>query len=256
MAVLIMPIVVWLRLDPASKGQFVDGEPPAAAFVQADQTLNKAIAPQPDWGMREVLRTPAFWLVIVAGIGAIGPLRLLSVHQLAILRGAGVSLTDGSRLVGVAGAITAVTFILSGALSDKIGRRVTYILGSFCLLAAFGLIASISDPQQSGRLWLYALCLGMGEGSRSSLVSAVASDLFAGKALGGVNGAVGASYGVGAAVFPLLAGRWFDVTGNYNGIFLIAAVAVVLSAVALWVASGWQEAGKRGAGEQGRAATR
>lgn len=243
MAALIVPIVLWLRLDPTTKGQFPDGEPPAAAFLQADQVVRGA---QPEWGMGEVLRTSAFWLVIVAGIGAIGPLRMLSVHQLPILYGAGVPLTYGSRLVGVAGAITAVTFILSGALSDKIGRRATYILGSFSLLAAFFLIASISDPGQTGRLWLYALCLGMGEGSRSSLVSAVASDLFAGKALGGVNGAVGASYGAGAAVFPWLAGRWFDVTGNYNGIFLIAAVAVVLSAVALWVASEQQGAGETG----------
>jgi MFS family permease len=66
------------------------------------------------------------------------------------------------------------------------------------------------------------------------LITAIASDLFPGQALGAVNGAVGSAFGLGAAVFPWLAGTLFDRSGSYLLPFSIAAAAVLLSTISLW----------------------
>jgi MFS family permease len=64
-------------------------------------------------------------------------------------------------------------------------------------------------------------------------LTAVASDLFPGNALGAINGAVGAAFGVGAAILPWLAGWFYDMQGSYRTGFLVAAAAVIISTITL-----------------------
>jgi MFS family permease len=68
------------------------------------------------------------------------------------------------------------------------------------------------------------------------LLTAIASDLFQGNELGGINGAMGASFGAGAAVFPFFAGLIYDLTGGYSIAFVIAGIAVLASTAAVWFA--------------------
>ncbi|MCP4358049.1 MAG: MFS transporter [Chloroflexi bacterium] len=224
-------ILLFLRLSPNLMGLFPDGERPSATYPRH---INSST--QTGWTMPQIVRSPAFWLLILAGLGAIGPLRMLTVHQLATMADSGVDRILAASIVGLTGAVTAVAFIFWGSLSDRIGRRQAYTLGSLCLLAAILILGSLQAA--SGTIWLlaYALMLGLGEGSRASLVTAVASDLFPGPALGTVNGAVGSAFGAGAALFPWLAGRLFDQSGSYNQAFQIGALAIGVSLLALWIA--------------------
>lgn len=232
LALLMIPLIIrFLRLTPAQMNSYPDGERPSAHFPTAVQNIS-----QPGWTMSEVVRSPGFWLVMLASLGAIGPLRMLTVHQLAAMADAGVDQLLAASIIGLTGLITAVAFILWGTLSDKIGRRHAYTLGSLCLLAAILILARLNSHAGTGWLLFYALMLGLGEGSRSSLVTAVASDLFPGQALGGVNGAVGSAFGAGAAFFPWLAGRIYDQTSSYQNAFYVGIVFILLSWLALWLA--------------------
>ena len=161
---------------------------------------------------------------------------MLTVHQLAVVVDAGFDSFYAATVIGFSGAVTAASFVLFGALSDRIGRRAAYGIGSVCLVGAIVMLSGMRDARVAGWLVLYALLLGLGEGSRSSLVTAVASDLFPGRSLGAINGAVGAAFGLGAAFFPWFAGRLFDQTGVYSSAFAVAGLAVLVSTVALWLA--------------------
>ena len=231
LAVAIIPfIVLFLRLSPAEMGLLPDGNTPI---------INKSL-PQlfvgRQWTMRQVIQTPSFWLLIVASLGAIGPLRMLTVHQLAAMVDAGFDSLQAATMIGLTGGITAVSFIVWGALSDRLGRRVVYALGSLCMLGAITILGSVASFSSPHILLVYALLLGLGEGSRSSLVTAVASDIFPGNALSTVNGAVGAAFGAGAAFFPWLAGWLFDLSGSYKTAFQIGSGAVLISLITLWLA--------------------
>ncbi len=228
---IVIPIVLFLRLTPASLGLYPDDEKPSLLAPQVT-----AVSPKTNWTMRQVIATPSFWLVIVAALGAIGPLRMLTVHQLAAMADVGISRLAAAGMIGFSGLVTAVAFVMWGAISDRIGRYKTYALGSFCLLAAIAILAGLRTS--SSGIWLaaYAVLLGLGEGSRSSLVTAAASDLFPGTAMGAVNGAVGSAFGAGAALFPWLAGYLFDLSGTYQFAFQLAALAILISLAALWLA--------------------
>jgi MFS family permease len=225
-----LPFIVFLlRLNPADKGLHPDG----IAEVITQEEANQAVE---NWKMSDAVRTPTFWLLMLAALGTIGPVRVLSVHQLAILVEAGFKSSYAAIAIGFSGAIAAIAFVLLGALSDKIDRRLVYLFGSISLILAIFILDGLGVP--GGLLWvmIYAILLGIGEGSRSSLVTAVASDLFPGDALGAINGAVGAAFGMGAAVLPWLAGLFYDQQGIYTTGFMVAVGAVIISTLSLWLA--------------------
>jgi sugar phosphate permease len=220
-----LPFIVFLlRLNPAEKGLQPDG-------VLKSVTHEDSTHPVEAWKMSDAVRNPAFWLLMLAALGAIGPVRMLSVHQLAILVDAGFESSYAALAIGFSGVITAIAFILLGALSDKIDRRLVYLLGSLSLITAIFILDGLQLP--GGLLWVFIYA---GEGSRSSLVTAVASDLFPGDALGAINGTVGAAFGLGAAILPWLAGLNYDLQGSYTTGFIVAVGVVIISTLSLWLA--------------------
>ena len=221
-------ILLFLRLNPQDMGLSPDGA------TQIDHPDGKP-ALQANWKISAAIRTPVFWLLILASLGAIGPLRMLTVHQIAALVDAGFNRLYAASVIGLEGAVTALAFMLLGGISDRIGRRLTYAFGSACLISAIFILSQLSTAEQPAWLFLYVLLLGLGEGSRSSLVTAVASDLFPGEAIGTINGAVGAAFGAGAAFFPWLAGWLHDLRHSYTLPLEIAAAAVLLSTLFLWM---------------------
>ncbi len=230
LALLLVPVILlFIRRSPRSYAQPLTAEGSPALTIGASSRRSS-------WTMAQAIRTPSFWLVILAALGAIGPLRMLTVHQLAVAVGAGFDRLFAATMIGLSGLVTAAAFIAFGTLSDRIGRRQTYLIGSLCLLSAIAILSQLNSPTQNQWLLLYALLLGLGEGSRSSLVTAVASDLFPGPALATINGAVGSAFGAGAALLPWLAGLIFDLSGAYTTAFAIAALTIIISTLALWLA--------------------
>jgi MFS family permease len=167
---------------------------------------------------------------------------MLTVHQLAAVVDAGFDSLVAAAVIGLSGAVTAIAFISFGALSDRIGRVYAYAIGSACLLGAIIVLSGVREERTVVWLLLYVVLLGLGEGSRSGLVTAVASDLFPGQSLGAINGTVGAAFGLGAAFFPWMAGYIFDRYGAYTYAYAFAGVAIFISTAALWLS---QSAAKR-----------
>ena len=231
LALILVPLnYFFLRLNPSDLSLHIDG------LLHSEEKKNIS-ASEIKWDMQQVIQNPSFWLLVIAALGAIGPVRMLTVHHLAIITDAGFMPDFAARAIGLSGAITAFAFILFGTLSDRIDRHWIYFLGSVGLLFALAILhkIEISAPTQ---IWVtfYAIALGLGEGSRASLITAMTSDLFPGNALGAINGAIGAAFGLGAAFFPLLAGWLFDLQGNYSTVFIIVAASVIVSTLTLFLA--------------------
>ncbi len=225
-----IPLIIFLlRLNPAEKNLRTDG----ASMIEANEGSNQL---EKEWKLRDTLQTPAFWLLLIAALGALGPIRMLTVHQLAIIVESGFERSYAAEMIGFSGVITSLAFILLGVLSDKIDRRLIYMFGSLSLIAAIFILGGLRNSEQSIWVLAYTILLGVGEGSRASLVTAIASDLFPGNALGAINGAVGASFAVGAAILPWLAGLLYDLQGNYTTAFIVSVGAVMISTFSLWLA--------------------
>lgn len=180
---------------------------------------------------RQLVRTPLFWIMLVVGLTALGPLRSLTVHQLAYLEQSGFARSTAAGYVGLAGLLTFLTYIGWGWVSDHWGRAVAFTGGGFGLGGAVAILFLVPHSPMPALLLGYAVCYALGEGTRSSQTTALASDLFQKYGLGLVNGLIGGMFGFGAAFGPWLVGRLRDQTGSYGAGWYIVLIMIVISLV-------------------------
>lgn len=232
MLVIVLPISVFLLYyRPSDLGYQPDGH----SMQTADLVAVKS--PQKQWTFEAASKTWAFWLILLVGFFSLFSVRLLTVHQMAAAVDAGIDLSIAASIMGASGVIVIIAFVAWGAISDRLGRRRTYILSSVAMAGAYLTLLAVQTPGDLPWLYLYALLVGLGEGSRSSLVTAVMNDTFPGNAGGHLTGWVGLSFGVGSALGSWLAGLLFDITGSYTWALWMGVVVTILSAVCMAISN-------------------
>jgi sugar phosphate permease len=195
---------------------------------QAPSTRHQAPVP-----IATILRTPAFYLLVIGSmcsIGAVGG----TVQNLKLF----LSLDLGLAQMSVAQIQSLVLFssligrVLMGVLADRWPRKRVMLL-IYAIVAASIPLLFIAD-----RPWarpLFAVLFGIGLGGDYMIIPLMAADLFGVATLGRLLGIVLTADGVGEAVAPMLVARIRDASGSYAGGFsvLIALAAIGALAVAL-----------------------
>ena len=206
-------------------------KPPALRRPRGGHSARPAV----NW--RQLLRNPVFWALMIVGLTALGPVRSLTVHQIAYMESAGVERTVAANIVGLAGLLTSGSFIALGWVSDRFGRAAAFTIGCAGLLGAVAMLIALPAAASVAVLMLYALFFALGEGTRSSQSTALASDVFQPQGLGLINGLMGGMFGLGAALGPWLVGRLRDQSGSYDGGLLVIVIMVLVSVVAFGYAA-------------------
>lgn len=191
----------------------------------------------PNWTC--LLRNPSFWALLILGLTALGPVRSLTVHQVAYMQSYGVSRAAAANVVGLAGLLATLFFIGLGWLSDRLGRMAAFTVGALGLLAAVLTLLFLRADSLPMLLIFYALFYALGEATRSSQTTALASDVFHKQGLGMINGLVGGMFGLGAALGPWLVGRLRDQSGTYDA-GLLMVVAMVLASLLAFGYIAWR----------------
>ncbi|MEL6405097.1 MAG: MFS transporter [Chloroflexota bacterium] len=215
---------------------FITLRPAPKNMKHAAQTSTRqAFSVRDSW--RNLRSNPVFWLLMLVALTAMGPLRALTVHQIAYIESVGISRQVAANYVGLAGFLTAGTYIMWGFVSDKWGRAVAFGSGALCLLGAVAILVLLGNMSIAMLLVPYAVLYALAEGTRSSQTTALASDIFQKNGLGLVNGMVGAMFGLGAAFAPWIVGRLRDQIDSYLLGFTIVVGMVIISLVAFILVS-------------------
>jgi MFS family permease len=127
--------------------------------------------------------------------------------------------------------------ILFGALSDRLGRFGGVTLSVLCSQIGIVVLLLLSDSTLAWPLYLYAVFFGLGFGARGPIISAIAADLFPGKAFGTIFGLISIGHGVGGALGPWFGGYVYDRVGSYALAFELALVALCGVIGCFWLAT-------------------
>ncbi len=218
MAVVVLPLAALFRRKPQA-----DAATPAAGAL-----------PPRHWTLHEAIRTRQFWLLgLVYMLTSIGSF-LVSLHQIAFAVDIGFDPLYAAGVLGMGAFLALPGVILTGTLSDYIGRERAAVLtyGVSIIGVVFALLITSAD--QHLLLWAHALFFGLTWGARGPAITAKTADLFPGPRLGTILGVITIGSGLGAGIGSWAAGWIFDFSGSYKTAFWLSIIAYVAGSAAFW----------------------
>ena len=234
MAAVVLPLAaLFRRADPVAPG---DGNRARAGAVppEGSSALLDAASRPGGWTLREAARTPHFWLLfavyLFTGLGSF----FVSLHQLAFAIDIGFDRVYAAEVLGMGAFLSLFGTILTGTLSDYVGREISAILAYGFSIVGVVCALLITSPDQHLLLWLHASFFGLTWGARGPAITAKTADLFPGRQLGTILGFITIGSGLGAALGSWGAGWIFDVSGSYRVAFALSIASYVCGIVAFW----------------------
>jgi MFS family permease len=211
--------------------------PLAAIFRRADQPVGGAHvqgAPAHSWTLVQAMKSRQFWLLILVylftGIGSF----VVSLHQLAFAVDRGFDPLYAAGVLGMGGLLSIPGIIVTGVLSDYVGREASAMVTYGVSIAGAGAALFITGPQDHLLLWLHALLFGITWGARGPAITAKTADLFPGRQLGAILGVITIGSGVGSAIGAWAAGFIFDLSHSYRLAFIVSMIAYAAGCVAFY----------------------
>jgi MFS family permease len=189
------------------------------------------------WTVRQALATRQFWLLALSSFLGSLIIQSVFVHQVAFFVDHGLEALFASYIVGIVGVVSIGSKILWGVLSDKIGREMTYTMGSACFLLALTTLTLFSIFSSPVMTYFFPIFFGMGYASTAALPPLITADFFEGRAYGGIFGWLMTFVGIGGAFGAWFAGFLYDHFGSYVFVFIIMIVGAFFSCLSIWWAA-------------------
>ena len=209
---------------------------PSAKGPRQEQKVAKQTQ-QTEWTVKRALTNSAFWLLFIARTLASMGNQVIVTHQIAHAVDVGYAKVFAASIFGLLGVISIGGRILFGYLADVMNRQ--WVFTWVQIISAVGILALLSmhDATAPWLLYTYAVCYGLGQGSRALVLSAISADIFHGKHFGAIFGYFTFSIGLGGAVGAWLGGFLFDVTKSYAVPFWVSLACLVVSVFIVWASA-------------------
>lgn len=222
----IPPVLVFLPRDALAGGPQV-----SAANSAADKSGES------DWTVKQALTNWAFWLLFIARTLASLGNQVIVTHQIAHVVDAGFSKVFAASMFGLMGVVSIGGRMLFGYLADIMNRQMVFTVVQ--VISAFGIFAllALHDTSTPWLLYGYAVCYGLGQGSRALVLSAISADIFYGRHFGAIFGYFTFSIGLGGAIGAWLGGFLFDITRSYAMAFWFSLACLVGSVFVIWASA-------------------
>lgn len=169
-----------------------------------------------------------FWLVAAAFFCVSVALIGLITNLAAILTDRGTSTAQAASMLSLLGAASWVSRIGVGILLDRV--HVRYIAACVFLTAALG-VAVFALGLQGPWIYVAIICVGLGIGAETDLLTYTMSRYFPAAALGRALGAVWIFWAWGNATGVFLGSLSFDLTGSYDWAMIAFALLAIVSSV-------------------------
>ena len=222
------PEDIGLRVDGASLYE-AQGLPSADASVPGQASLDL----DPRWRLGQILRTPAFWLLLVSLFVVSTASSGVVLHLMPYITEQGISSGSAVGIISVFTASGAVSTVVVGVLSDRTPPRLLMVVGYLLSASAMGMLI-VTDTLPEA--FLFAVLQGTAASGINVLAPILLASYYGRWAMGSIYGITRAAQVVGFALGALISGVVYDSTGSYRDAFTLFLVIAAASSLLVIIA--------------------
>lgn len=163
------------------------------------------------------------------------------VHLIPYVHDLGFTYLSNAGAQFILALVSIVGALLTGRLSDRIGRRRPMSVTFTWRGLAYFLLLLLGLWQSTLLLYAAVICMGLSWSSTVSLLAASCADLYGRRGQGSVFGIVFGVMNWSSTLGAWIPGVMFDYSGSYQStLFLNVMVAWIASGMILWIDEWWQ----------------
>lgn len=223
-----LPLLIAL---PIAYLAFHDAEGSGGTAAERKAALAARAASAAGLSFREALRSYRFWVLAFSftlvsfSVGGLIP------NMENILKTAGFARAEVVALVTLIGLSVTAGRLVGGWLIDRLwAPGVACVMIGLPAVACYLLASSeLSVSAARGAI----VMIGIASGVEYDLMAFLVARYFGMKSYGAIYGAQYGFFALGAGLAPVVFGRAFDNTGNYNSVLLLSAVFLIVGAASL-----------------------
>ncbi len=217
-----------IRRKPEDVGLQPDGLAAFAVLTAAD-TEARAGTQAEGWTVNQVLRSKSFWLVTLGFTLTMLPASSIFIHMSSYIQSKGFSETDGAVAVSIYGFGAVLGRFVWGFMVVRLGLRRSLVAWAF----AYGVsIVLFALPASIVALYGTTILLGLAVAGSLQFRAQALPDYFGSHIAGSLTGYSSAIATIAAAVAPLIVAYSYDLSGAYEGIFILFALCCIAASVA------------------------
>ena len=143
------------------------------------------------------------------------------VHIVPHATDKGLSPLIAAQILSTIGIASIAGRLIIGVIADRFGGTLSLVFCYTALVASFAIIYLF---EAKWILFVFAIFYGFSHGGFFTLIAAIVAEMFGTKSHGAIFGVIQFSGAVGGMLGPLVAGLTFDITGNYQIVFLYSLI--------------------------------
>ncbi len=226
--VLVLPLWLFARNSPQEMGLLPDGATTAPGPVQVSLTTPLRLRGP---SLRQIIRTPTFYLILVATAAMWFTILAVVQHQALYLKDLGGELPAG-KILSVFFTCSLIGKVFFGWLSDRFEKK--YIMQLATLNMVLGsLLLYLSDSNPQVLTWAYAVVFGIGFSGTFTIIQVLIADYYGGPDYGKILGTytmIDTLAGVSGISFL---GNVRSSSGSYQEGFLVMLILCTLAAICI-----------------------
>jgi len=184
-----------------------------------------------EFTLRQAMRTPTYWLLILANgcHGMVIP--VIVIHCIPFLTDMGIDPVRAALMMGMMSAVSIPTRLVAGLVADRVKiNQLRFLLGGAYFLEATGLTVFLLN-QTIAMVYVFFILYYIGMGTSLPLNGAMRARYFGRKGVGSIGGTSAIIMTPLAVMAPIYAGWIFDNTGVYITAFIVFAGLLAFAAV-------------------------
>ena len=231
--------LVWFFLKqrrPEYYGLLPDGATTEEEVADASQMIDRGIeyaaeVQEVEFTVRQTLRTPTYWLLMVANACHVLAGPAISLHGIPFLTDIGIDPLRAAGMLAMMVGARVPFRLVGGLLADRVRRgHMRFIVGGAYLLQTVGFAIFLLN-QTTAMIYVWFILYGIGMGAGFGLLFPMRARYFGRKAFGSIGGASSLFMAPAGIAAPIYVGWVYDTTGSYITAFTVIAVLLAFSAV-------------------------